>query len=237
MWPFFIKSKAPATETTDSASPDAPKRRQLSFQQLLDGMGNLSCLSTNDTALKFWLPEASAIALDELSKLQANSMSVTLREFFAVHTYGLYPVRLLLEQHPDALKDPVIRFSIDFDPRDFMDQPGKKRVHTYFVPELGKNTVPIKVWIASRLCDDLQTLADHAGIKLSQYVREIVISRLLGHGTLPKRPEMLTAAPSSAAEEWCNGNEVAMREGSICEYRLYADGEQTSELVDDYRDN
>lgn len=50
----------------------------------------------------------------------------------------------------------------------------------------------IKLWLPKRLRDDLQVLADHTGIRLSQYVREIVISRLLGHGTLPKRPEMLT---------------------------------------------
>ena len=85
-------------------------------------------------------------------------------------------------------------------------------METYWVPELGKNVVPVKVWVPSRIRNDLQTLATHVGLNLSQYVREIVISRLLGHGTLPLRPEMLQAMPSPAAQDWCDDKEVPMRQ-------------------------
>ena len=47
---------------------------------------------------------------------------------------------------------------------------------------------------------------------MSQYVREIVISRLLGHGTLPLRPEMLQAMPLPSAQDWCDDKEVPMRQ-------------------------
>ena len=80
---------------------------------------------------------------------------------------------------------------------------------------------------------DLQALADHVGIKLSQYVREIVISRLLGHGTLPKRPEMIDAVPCPSAEEWCDGKTVDMRQVSLDEYRKAPEGEVRAKWVDE----
>lgn len=101
----------------------------------------------------------------------------------------------------------------------------KVRDPVYWVPDLGKNVWPVKVWIARRLRDDLQSLADHAGIPVSQYAREIVISRLLGHGTLPKRPKMLEAAPLPSAEAWGRGEDVPHRVATdrdeYCDHDLY----------------
>ncbi|WP_323003869.1 hypothetical protein [Denitromonas sp.] len=93
--------------------------------------------------------------------------------------------------------------------------------------------MPIKVWIPARMRSDLQALADHVGIKLSQYVREIVISRLLGHGTLPKRPEMIEAVPLPSAEEWCDGRKIPMRQVSRDEYWKAAEGEMRTDWVDE----
>jgi hypothetical protein len=91
--------------------------------------------------------------------------------------------------------------------------------------------VPIKVWVPSRIRTDLQILADHVGIKLSQYVREIVISRLLGHGTLPLRPAMLVATPLPSAEQWCEGQEVSMRQVNEDEYRQCEERKRQTEWV------
>lgn len=66
-----------------------------------------------------------------------------------------------------------------------------------------------------------QALADHVGIKRSQYIREIVISRLLGHGTLP----MLRAEPLPAIEDWCEDREVPMRQVGEEEYFRSRHGE------------
>ena len=62
------------------------------------------------------------------------------------------------------------------------------RVTTYWVPELGENVSPIKVWLPMRMRNDLQTLAGYAALNLSQYVRESVISRVLGHGSRAVTP-------------------------------------------------
>lgn len=78
---------------------------------------------------------------------------------------------------------------------------GKKRIDTYWVPELGKNVAPMKVWIPKCMKADLQTLGEHAGLTLCNYVREILISRLLGHGMLPQRTTMLKASPTPATDD------------------------------------
>ena len=120
---------------------------------------------------------------------------------------------------------------IRFSRRRGNEEDGKKRIDTYWVPELGKNVMSIKLWLPKRLRDDLQVLADHTGIRLSQYVREIVISRLLGHGTLPKRPEMLTVQPLASAQAWEAGETIAMRQVSAEEYEKHGDGQVQTEWV------
>jgi hypothetical protein len=97
------------------------------------------------------------------------------------------------------------------------------------VPELGKNVVALKVWLPTRLRKDLQVLTDHVGLNISQYAREITISRLLGHGTLPYRREMLEAVPLPTADDWCEGKKVPLRRASAAEFLLHADGELRSE--------
>lgn len=83
---------------------------------------------------------------------------------------------------------------------------------------------PIKLWMPQRLRDDLQSLADHVGLKLSQYLREIVIARLLGHGTLPMRPEMLQASPGPATDDWVEDREIPWRVVSRDDYQTAREG-------------
>lgn len=83
---------------------------------------------------------------------------------------------------------------------------------------------------------DLEALAEHNDIKLSQFVREIVISRLLGHGTLPNRPGMIEAVPLPSAEQWCDGQAVPMREVNRLEYFEHPEGRIRTEWVDGQQD-
>lgn len=212
MWPFFKRQKSNQAES--GLAVPAP-RRPMQFAQLLEGMGDFSDLRTHDKALKFWLPEPACEALEDLSRRNGDSMSEALRQFFATHCYGIYAYQLMLDAVPDLFSEPSGMAS-----RPLFSRAGhaEKRSPTYWVPELGKNVAPVKVWIPRRMAVELQMLADHVGIKRSQYVREIVISRLLGHGTLPMRPEMLTAEPLPAIEDWCEDKEVPMRQVSEEEY-------------------
>lgn len=228
MWPFLNQRKT-------SPEEDTPARRPLGFSQLLEGMGDFQDLGHHDTALKFWLPEPAQEALQELAERQDESMSELLRQFLAQHTYGVYTFQLMNDRYPGLFKVglPQPHEGIRFSRRRVNEEDGKKRIDTYWVPELGKNVMSIKLWLPKRLRDDLQVLAEHTGIRLSQYVREIVISRLLGHGTLPKRPQMLAAHPLASAEAWEAGETIAMRQVSAEEYAKHGDGEVQTEWVPD----
>lgn len=202
MWPLFKKQPNPDTVGPGSTNQQA-ERRPVSFEDMLKGMGDLAELRVHDTAIKFWLPTPADEALREYARYSGNSFSDMLRDFFATHCYGIYAMGLLRAPQDDGPGEvpPVFR-------RTASDSRRKIRKTTYWVPELGKNVAPVKIWVAQRLRDDLQALADHVKIPLSQYLREIAIARLLGHGMLPKRPEMLDAAPLPSAEDWGEGKEV-----------------------------
>ena len=223
MWPFFSKNK------TSDTTP--PVRRVMKLQQLIQKMGDVSDLQNNDIAFKFWLPMPVFESLQEICELDAVSQSVFFRNYLYNHCYGLYVIKQLLADYPSLFKDHDYWYSIAQEPT----PPGKKKSWTYWVPELGKNIVPIKIWIPQRLRDDLQTLADHAEVKVSQYVREIIISRLLGHGMVPLRPEMFKAISTPDADLWCSTEDFNWREVHQKEYQEAIERRAEYEWVDDAR--
>lgn len=203
----------------------------MKFAEIVAGMGEFSDLARHDTELKFWLPEPVDEALKEICARSGDSMSTMLRRFLTQHCYGLYATEVMTEAIPGLFRDEAPA-ALQFSRTAAGEQDGKVRLDTYWVPELGKNIAPIKIWIAARLRTDLEALAAHVGIKPSEYVREIVISRLLGHGTLPKRPQMLEAGPLPSAEDWCEGLEVPMRAVSRAEYAAHPEGKRNTEWRD-----
>jgi len=234
MWPFF-KNKKRTTNLEQFFAPQEqeqkPRRRPLTLDQLMDHMGDMSDLGKDDAALKFWLPEPADQAIRELAKFYGMTMSRMLRNFLMVHCYGLYVFEWIRANYPDNFRsdDNVPMFS-----RSGVETPpGKVRVTTYWVPELGKNIKPVKLWIPARLKEDLGLLAEHASLTPSNYVREIVIARFMGHGTLPMRPEMLKAEPTAAAEEWNEDRDVPWREASLSEFEATEVGKLKSEWVDE----
>ncbi|MBI3149159.1 MAG: hypothetical protein HYZ17_11680 [Betaproteobacteria bacterium] len=210
MWPFFQRQPGNQEGAQDN------RRRPMKFTELLDGIGDFSDLQCHDRALKFWLPEPAFAALEELCSRNALSISETLRQFFAVHCYGAYTCELMVQAIPGLFKD--WEDASAFQP---IREYERGRPATYWVPELGKNVASVKVWVPKRMATELTTLAEHVGVKRSQYLREIVISRLLGHGTLPMRPRMLSAEVLATTEAWCDGEDdtaLPMRQVSEEEY-------------------
>lgn len=156
--------------------------------------------------LKFWLPDPVESALEDLARYYDVSVSLMVRMLLAGYVYGRYALAYMRENQVGIhRRDP--------DSPMFSRQPSSFQVkHIYKVPELGKNIAPIKVWVAQRLKDDLQALADHAGVLLSKFVRELIVGGVLGRGTLPERPSLGTAQSLRAAEAWEQGQVVPMRE-------------------------
>lgn len=216
MWFFFRRWREQRQAPTVTAKP-----RPLSFQQITRGFGSFDDFQTHNAALKFWLPEPAEQALMEFCEIADQPLSEWLRQFFVVYAYGLLALTVVNERCPGFFRD---QRGLMYSRRPPENPPGKKRVPTYWVPELGKNIAPIKVWIPTRMKNDLQILADHAELPLSQFAREIIISRLLGHGTLPARP-ILTRAEPTAADAWCEDGEFPWREVSEDEYRHTREGE------------
>jgi hypothetical protein len=63
-------------------------------------------------------------------------------------------------------------------------------------------------------------------------MREIIISRLIGYGTLPMRPAMLTALPTTAADDWCEDREIPWRQVDEQEYQRHPEGRMETHWQD-----
>jgi len=141
-------------------------------------------LDNYDIALKLWLPEPIDIVMSEICTNTHTTKSDLIRQTLFIYLYGRYDLIGLLERGDTqfALNSPIMfsRTSVASNKED-------TKGPTNRTPELGKNTEDIKVWIASKMKSDLQTLADKAALPLSHFIREILISNLLGHSYLPAR--------------------------------------------------
>ncbi len=221
MWAFLRRKRPQAQQSSDWAPSDQGKVDcPLSLQDLEEQLGEIHDLTIDDVALKFWLPEAAEQAIRKIASDYSTTMSRLIRNFLIVHCYGLYTFEYIRQQFGDPFQayDTGARFSLR------SDSPQKPvRIQTYWVPELGKNIKPMKVWIPLRLKGDLGKLAEHVGVPPSNYVREILIGRFLGHGMLPMRPEMLKPVPTQAAKDWEEGREVPWKEVTERESEQYGE--------------
>lgn len=221
MW-FFLK-RATKQEDSQSATPTlspSPLQKAVSYADLIADMGDFGDLAIENAPLKFWLPDAVEHALEDLAKYYEVSISLMVRILLADYVYGRYALAYMRENQVGIHRR-------DADPPMFSRRSSAQAVkHIYKVPELGKSIAPIKVWIAQRMKDDLQTLANHAGVLLSKFVRELIVGSVLGRGTLPERPELDTAQPLPAAEAWEQEQAVPMREvdraeiGELIDYEV-----------------
>jgi hypothetical protein len=216
MFPFFKKHRR-TIELSTSTKITPERIEALSFPDLFKDIGDPLQFGRHDTPLKFWLPKAADQVIRDISSQAGDSQSEAFRQLLFTHCYGLYAFTKLRDMKKEIFKDEDSKIFYSLVGHD-ETPPGKKRITTYWVQELGKNVVSVKIWISARIRDDLQLLANHTGIKLSHYIREIVISRLLGHGTLPKRLSMIEAVPLPAAEDWCNDVNVPWKQVSKVEY-------------------
>jgi hypothetical protein len=164
----------------------------------------LEALHIHGSQLRVWLPEA----LRQSMGIVANDLDVTisqyLREYFVVYLYGSHALAGMLNNGTGIYYTPPPQPESAVD--DF-DPPMFSRVHSVeFIPGLGKNIVPLKLYLHEKIKADLQVLADKAGIALSQFVREILVSHFLGHTVWPERKPLFTAKQADLANQWANGD-------------------------------
>jgi hypothetical protein len=137
-------------------------------------------------------------AMDQTCDEINGSTSRYLREFLVVYLYGIH----------DLLKMRAFRTGLDYEP------PPQPRANSGIkfsrasmdevIPGLGKNLVPCKLKLPSKMKVDLQQLADQRGIPLGRFIREILVQHFLGYTVWPDR---FTPIPEEQkiADEWVDG--------------------------------
>lgn len=136
MWPFLHRKKKTNQDSECYPFSLDHHPRWMKFAELAEEMGDFSDFKVHGTALKFWFPEPAAEALEELCERNGDSISEALRQFFAQHCYGLYAFQVMNEAVPGLFRDPPPPL---FSRAQVKAPPGKKRIDTYWVPELGKD--------------------------------------------------------------------------------------------------
>lgn len=139
---------------------------------------------TADTIpLRFWISETLDRFLADLESESACSRSECVRALFAHYLYGTHGAT----RPRDATAARVV----------------KRGCWGGRTPDLGKNCVDVKLWLAPAMRDDLARLAQRAGLTLSHFAREVVVTHLLGHSYLPLRAELFAArtAPDDALQQ------------------------------------
>lgn len=164
--------------------------------QLHEGDRGIGDLTENKAELRVWLPTTVDIALSDMAEVADLTVSQYLRQFFTVYLYGAHEFeRMRINQTG------IFYIPLSDDSADSLGMVVFSRSSTYAsLPELGKNIAPLKVFIAQKLKDDLQAVADKAEVPLSQFVRQILISHLLGHTVWPEH------------SLWSEDDEKSMRE-------------------------
>lgn len=154
-------------------------------------------LSECDAPLKFWLSEPIEKKIDEMCSFQDTCASDIIRQILFIHLYGRYDLFGLVERQVSTYKlnpVPQIRYSrcrpIRDESNDPPPQPRKP---------IEKNIADVKVWIPAKMKEDLHQLADQAGFKLSQYVRTVITTHLLGH--IPHDNAIGAAVPPADTED------------------------------------
>ena len=169
------------------------------IKPLYKGDRGITDLYANKAELRVWVPEPLNVAMKETTEYLQETLSAYLRQFLAVYLYGVHELLCMSENetgifHPEPLPEPSdgdVMFS-------------RARVVDY-IPGLGKNIVPLKLFLHEKMKADLQELSDKSGLPLSQFVREVLASHFLGHIFWPERNALLTSGQQEVADGWENG--------------------------------
>jgi len=189
VWLFSIKKKNKRS---------VRKKEPLELRQIIE-REDIEKLHDNDDQLRFWLPEECKLALDKVLQCNHSTGARYLRELFVVYLYGEHELQRMR----------VHKTGLYYTPPPVSDAGGNESSIRYSrvatvdtVPGLGKNIIPVKLFLPNKIKIDLQKLADKAGIPLSTFVREILISHLLGHTLWQERLRSWSQEEEAIGMEW-----------------------------------
>lgn len=164
-------------------------------------------LDTDDAELRFWLPEAGRVALDEVTTFLDVTEAFWLRATFVSFLYGEREYRRMFAQRVGFFGSQrfVSRKSAShsgkFSIADNDDARSAVRA-IEVIPELGKNMFPVKTLVPSAIKRDLQERTDAEKETLSVFIRKLLLSKLLGQVVAPHPLSDMTAARIERADRW-----------------------------------
>ncbi len=159
-----------------------------------------SGLNVQDVSMRIWLPEAARIGLENICQRMETSMTVYLIEYFATYLYGFHELlrmreaRLGLYAPPDA-------------PQRLGNAMGSGQPSAP-EPSLGKNIFALKVFVPSKIKEDLRTHAVKAGHDLGEFTRALICAHLFGREYGPQLLMTWTADESLQADTWEKADEA-----------------------------
>jgi len=172
------------------------------LNKLYEGDRGIYDLADNEAVLRLWLPVPLKAAMDESIAEMGVTSAKYLREFFVVYLYGAHELlRMKAERTglyyvpPPVPRSEQISGQIMFSRAATVD----------CIPGLGKNIVATKIEIPQKIKDDLDFLANRAGVPLSRYTRELLVSHFLGHTVWPERIAVWAQDEEKIATDWENG--------------------------------
>jgi hypothetical protein len=168
------------------------------LNKLYEGDRGIYDLADNATVLRLWLPVPLKTAMDEAIAEMKVTSAKYLREYFVVYLYGAHELLRMKAEKTGLYFAPP--------PERCPEPPLASRAPPYdCIPRLGKNIVAMKIQIPLKIKDDLVLLANRAGVPLSRYTRELLVSHFLGHTAWPERIAVWAQDEERIATDWENG--------------------------------
>lgn len=186
---WFGKNVSSERQTADSK-----------LDRFYDGDRGLGDLHGNAAELRVWVPEPLMKAMKQVAERLQKPLSQHLRNFLVVYLYGEHELLYMHDHHVGIFHPPPATVSEGGDAPRF-----SRAKAVECIPGLGKNIVPLKLFLHEKLKSDLQVLADNRGIPLSQFAREILVSHFLGHAVWPERKHLWTTEQQGVADRWVSG--------------------------------
>ena len=156
----------------------------------------LDDLHVNDTQIRVWLPEKADIALRETADAANRAVAVWLRAFFVAYLYGEHELARMRSTASGLYYEPPPR--PDAGDMPLFSRSGKRP----YAEPLGKNMYALKVFVPASLKAAMRAQADKAGKRLSDFIRGVLIERLLGAVVWRETQPTWTPDELRVAEEW-----------------------------------
>lgn len=193
---FGGESSKSASGEPKSSEPEASVPSTW-LNKLYEGDRGIYDLTDNEAVLRLWLPVPLKVAMNESTAEMDVTGAKYLREFFVVYLYGAHELLRMKAEKTGLyyVSPPAAHSGVRYSRAATVD----------CIPGLGKNIVAIKIKIPRKIKDDLDLLANRAGVPLGQFTRGLLVSHFLGHTVWPERIMVWAQGEEKIATDWENG--------------------------------